>query len=47
MDTIKPLSAATATAQLESLAREAQEKICPDSRATRNNVPVDFEFVGA
>src|SRR5688572_28891583 len=33
-------------ADLESLAREAHEKICPYSHATRNNVPVDFEIIG-
>jgi osmotically inducible protein OsmC len=32
---------------LEALAREAHEKICPYSHATRNNVPVDLEVVGA
>lgn len=34
-------------ADLEALAREAHEKICPYSHATRNNVPVEFEIVGA
>jgi osmotically inducible protein OsmC len=34
-------------ADLEALAREAHEKICPYSHATRGNVPVDFEVVGA
>jgi Ohr subfamily peroxiredoxin len=33
-------------AELESFAKEAHEKICPYSHATRNNVPVDFEIVG-
>ena len=33
-------------AELESLAREAHEKVCPYSHATRNNVPVDLEIVG-
>ncbi len=33
--------------ELEALAREAHEKICPYSHATRNNVPVDLEVVGA
>ena len=33
-------------ANLESLAKEAHEKICPYSHATRNNVPVDLEIVG-
>lgn len=32
---------------LEALAREAHEKICPYSHATRNNVDVQFEVVGA
>src|SRR5215468_2304959 len=34
-------------AELESLTREAHEKICPYSHATRGNVPVEFEVVGA
>lgn len=34
-------------AELESLAREAHEKICPYSHATRNNVDVAFEIVGS
>lgn len=34
-------------ADLEALAREAHEKICPYSHATRNNVDVQFEVVGA
>ena len=32
--------------ELESLATEAHEKICPYSHATRNNVDVAFEIVG-
>ncbi|HWO14214.1 MAG TPA: organic hydroperoxide resistance protein [Polyangiaceae bacterium] len=32
--------------ELEALAREAHEKICPYSHATRNNVDVAFEVVG-
>ncbi|HQR52993.1 MAG TPA: organic hydroperoxide resistance protein [Burkholderiales bacterium] len=31
---------------LEALAKEAHEKICPYSHATRNNVNVEFELVG-
>lgn len=31
---------------LENLVREAHEKICPYSHATRNNVDVRFEVVG-
>lgn len=31
---------------LAALTREAHEKICPYSHATRNNVPVDFEVLG-
>jgi osmotically inducible protein OsmC len=31
---------------LEALAREAHEKICPYSHATRNNVPVELEIIG-
>lgn len=34
-------------ADLETLAREAHEKICPYSHATRNNVAVQLEVVGA
>jgi lipoyl-dependent peroxiredoxin len=34
-------------ADLEALANEAHEKICPYSHATRNNVPVALEVVGA
>lgn len=36
-----------ARADLEQLVREAHENICPYSHATRNNVAVDFEIVGA
>ena len=32
---------------LAALVKEAHEKICPYSHATRGNVPVDFEVVGA
>jgi Ohr subfamily peroxiredoxin len=32
--------------ELDTLAREAHEKICPYSHATRGNVPVELEFVG-
>jgi osmotically inducible protein OsmC len=34
-------------AELEALAKEAHEKICPYSHATRGNVDVQFEVVGA
>lgn len=34
-------------AELAALAREAHEKICPYSHATRGNVDVQFEIVGA
>lgn len=34
-------------AELESLAREAHEQICPYSHATRNNVQVDLTVQGA
>jgi Ohr subfamily peroxiredoxin len=34
-------------AELEALTKEAHEKICPYSHATRNNVNVEFEVVGA
>jgi osmotically inducible protein OsmC len=36
-----------AQADLAALAREAHEKICPYSHATRGNVDVQFEVVGA
>ena len=32
--------------ELEALTREAHEKVCPYSHATRGNVPVEFEGVG-
>jgi osmotically inducible protein OsmC len=32
--------------ELEELVREAHEKICPYSHATRGNVQVDFEVIG-
>jgi Ohr subfamily peroxiredoxin len=34
-------------ADLEALTREAHEKICPYSHATRHNVYVEFDVVGA
>jgi len=34
-------------AELSSLARDAHEKICPYSHATRGNVDVQFDIVGA
>jgi Ohr subfamily peroxiredoxin len=34
-------------AELAALAKEAHEKICPYSHATRNNVDVQLEVVGA
>src|SRR5262249_21045227 len=36
-----------AQAELAALVREAHEKICPYSHATRNNVEVAFEVVGS
>ncbi|HWE74308.1 MAG TPA: organic hydroperoxide resistance protein [Stellaceae bacterium] len=33
-------------AELAALAKEAHEKVCPYSHATRNNVDVQFEVVG-
>jgi lipoyl-dependent peroxiredoxin len=33
-------------AELEALAHEAHEKICPHSRATRGNVQVDLTVAG-
>ena len=35
------------TAELEKLANEAHEQICPYSHATRNNVPVELKVTGA
>jgi len=35
-----------AQAELADLVREAHEKICPYSHATRNNVDVGFEVIG-
>jgi len=34
-------------AELQAFAKEAHEKICPYSHATRNNVPVELEIEGA
>jgi osmotically inducible protein OsmC len=34
-------------AELESFVKEAHEKICPYSHATRNNVDVEFDVQGA
>src|SRR5690348_17661965 len=34
-------------AELAAFAKEAHEKICPYSHATRNNVPVELEIEGA
>jgi lipoyl-dependent peroxiredoxin len=34
-------------AELADLAKEAHEKICPYSHATRNNIPVELEIEGA
>ena len=36
-----------AQAELAALAKEAHEKICPYSHATRGNVDVQIETVGA
>ena len=36
-----------AQAELAALAREAHQKICPYSHATRGNVDVQLEVVGA
>jgi Ohr subfamily peroxiredoxin len=35
------------TAELAEMVNEAHEKICPYSHATRGNVRVDFEIIGA
>jgi len=35
------------TAELQKLANEAHEQICPYSHATRNNAPVDLKVAGA
>lgn len=34
------------TEELSAFVKEAHEKICPYSHATRNNIEVDFEVVG-
>lgn len=34
-------------ADLEALVKEAHEKICPYSHATRGNIEVDFEVIGS
>jgi len=34
-------------AELEELAKEAHEKICPYSNATRNNIDVRLDIKGA
>lgn len=34
-------------ADLATLVKEAHEKICPYSHATRNNIEVEFEIIGA
>jgi len=34
-------------AELEALAKEAHEKICPYSNATRNNIDVRLDIKGA
>ena len=34
-------------ADLSAFVKEAHEKICPYSHATRNNIQVDFEILGA
>jgi len=34
-------------AELEAFVREAHEKVCPYSHATRGNVAVNFTVVGA
>jgi organic hydroperoxide reductase OsmC/OhrA len=39
--------ATIAQGELEALVREAHEKICPYSHATRNNVPVELAVEGA
>ena len=35
------------TAELQALANEAHEKICPYSHATRDNVPLELTVEGA
>jgi len=34
-------------AVVEALVREAHEKVCPYSHATRGNISVDFEVIGS
>jgi Ohr subfamily peroxiredoxin len=45
--TLKVTDKSLPQAQLQSLAQEAHEKICPYSHATRNNVDVALEIIGA
>jgi len=45
--TMRSMIAALSRPDLAALAREAHEKICPYSHATRGNVDVQFEVVGA
>ncbi len=33
-------------AELAAIVKEAHEKVCPYSHATRNNIPIEFEVVG-
>ena len=44
---VKVVDKSLPQAELAAPAKEAHEKICPYSHATRNNVPVDLEVVGA
>ena len=44
---IRVEDASIAQSELEALARETHEKICPYSHATRGNVPVEITVVGA
>ena len=46
MDRITPLVTATASAIGGRNGREAREKICPYSHATRGNVDVTLEVIG-
>jgi Ohr subfamily peroxiredoxin len=33
--------------ELDALTKEAHEKVCPYSHATRGNIPVEFEVIGS
>jgi osmotically inducible protein OsmC len=45
--TLQIEDATLSQSELEALVKEAHEKICPYSHATRNNVDVTFEIIGS